>query len=238
MTASCCDTGTFDVVRLRMDALSADAARAGTAHECLLAMARSVAGATIRRTIGDRYLSGMDWTDGVQETLFRVTRCLETCEAQTPAEFGAWVRTIASRTAYQLVARAHRESQHLALSQTHADPLVSDRSSVEALIWPDDCDPIDLPSTLTAQLRALGSISGDAEALLRALRPCRQTQLLLFALSRVTRNQRRVLFLRVAQQLSWPEVARRLRTTTGAVRRRYRRAIDTLRRLTRGMVEH
>ena len=227
------DSPNSRIRRLIADSESQDCAVAVPAIDSLLRIAEKIASPTVRRTLGGRYLVGMDWQDGLQETLWRVAAGLEGCRARTEAEFGAWVRVIAARVTLRMLLRNEREVPTSSLIDTPIALEVSN-GCVDLPTSEPHAPTKPLPSaSLMSQLRRLGVTRQDAESLLRALPGSLATEKLLWTLTKLADGQRQIVCLRLARGMTWRQIADSLRTTMGAARRRFDRAVVTLQRLVR-----
>lgn len=227
------DSPHSSIRQLIVDSESQDGAVAIPAIDTLLRIAEKVASPTVRRTLGGRHLVGMDWQDGLQETLWRVAAGLDGCRALTEAEFGAWVRVIAARVTVRMLSRNKREVPTSSLVDTPAALEVSDGCVDLTTSEPHAVTHPLLSASLMSQLRRLGATRQAAESFLRALPASLATEKLLWALTKVSDEQRLLVFLRLAQRMTWRQVAQSVGTTLGAARRRFDRAMGALQRLVR-----
>jgi RNA polymerase sigma-70 factor, ECF subfamily len=166
----------------------------------------------LARTQIDLHLQGrVDASDVVQETFLDACRDFDHFRGSTPGEWAAWLRKIliynlARVVQRQVVAQKRSARREVSLDQHVA---VMDRSSgrIEAALIGRSSSP-----SSQAQRSELAGRVADQ-------------------LARLSSDYREVLVLRNLEGLPFPEVARRMGRSDGAVRILWVRAIDQLRQL-------
>jgi RNA polymerase sigma-70 factor, ECF subfamily len=163
----------------------------------------------LARTSIDASLQGKaDPSDLVQETFLKAHQHFGQFRGQGEAELTAWLRKILARNLADLV-----RCYHLAEGRR-----TGRERSLEQL--------------LTASSQALDNLLADAAGSPSESAQRREMSVALAnALAELSDEQREVIVLRSLEERDWPEVARRMGRTTGAVRMLWVRALKRLRPL-------
>ena len=163
----------------------------------------------LARTSIDASLQGKaDPSDLVQETFLKAHQHFGQFRGQSEAELTAWLRQILARNLADLVRR-----YHLAESRRSGR-----ERSLEQLL-----------ATSSAALDNLLARVGDSPS--QSAEDRELSVVLANALAELSDEQREVIVLRSLQERDWPEVARRMGRTAGAVRKLWVRALKRLRPL-------
>jgi RNA polymerase sigma-70 factor (ECF subfamily) len=163
----------------------------------------------LARTGIDASLQGKaDPSDLVQETFLKAHQHFDQFRGQGEAELAAWLRQILARSLADLVRRYHLAESRRSGRERSLEQLLA--TSSQAL------------NNLLAG--AAGSPSESAER--REL-----SVVLANALAELSEEQREVIVLRSLEERDWPEVAKRMGRTAGAVRMLWVRALKRLRPL-------
>ena len=163
----------------------------------------------LARTSIDASLQGKaDPSDLVQETFLKAHQHFDQFRGQGEAELTTWLRQILARNLADLVRR-----YHLAESRRSGR-----ERSLEQLL-----------ATSSAALDNLLARVGDSPS--QSAEDRELSVVLANALAELSDEQREVIVLRSLQERDWPEVARRMGRTAGAVRKLWVRALKRLRPL-------
>jgi RNA polymerase sigma-70 factor (ECF subfamily) len=164
------------------------------------------------RLLARTWLDGMvrskaDPSDLVQETLLKAHQGFAAFRGAEESELVAWLRQIMARQVTDLARRLRADRRDIAREQPLDGPLQDKLHDMAASSY--------------------SSIGG-------ALR-CRELGVLLAdALAQLSPARREVIVLRNLEELSWPEVARRMGKSEAAVRKLWARALLALRPLIEG----
>jgi RNA polymerase sigma-70 factor (ECF subfamily) len=163
----------------------------------------------LARTGIDASLQGKaDPSDLVQETFLKAHQHFDQFRGQGEAELTTWLRQILARNLADLVRRYHRaESRRTGRERSLEQLLNASSQALDNLL----ADAAGSPSE-SAQRRELSVVLANA-------------------LAELSDEQREVIVLRSLEERDWPEVARRMGRTAGAVRMLWVRALKRLRPL-------
>jgi RNA polymerase sigma-70 factor (ECF subfamily) len=158
--------------------------------------------------IGERFRAKIDPSDLVQETLIGANRNFAQFRGSSERELLAWLRTILARKLVDFVRRFRpgRDGKPLA-ERGFADVFEESSAALERLLPADDTRPSE-----AAQRREISVLLADA-------------------LARMEPDHREVIVLRNLHELSWEEVARRMKRSNGAARQLWLRALQKIRPL-------
>jgi RNA polymerase sigma-70 factor (ECF subfamily) len=163
----------------------------------------------LARTGIDASLQGKaDPSDLVQETFLKAHQHFGQFRGKSEAELTVWLRQILARNLADLVRRYHlAESRRSGRERSLEQLLNASSEALDNLL----ADAAGSPSE-SAQRRELSVVLANA-------------------LAELSDEQREVIVLRSLEERDWPEVARRMGRTTGAVRMLWVRALKRLRPL-------
>ena len=162
---------------------------------------RLVAGLCLDRAMASK----IDSSDLVQETLLRATERFEEFHGASEAELTAWLRQILARIAVDLGRRYRTVGRQVGRERSLEEMLDGSSRKVHRLAAAGGSTP-----SQAAQRRELGVVLADA-------------------LAGLSQDHREVVVLRNLRQLQWPDVARRMRRSVGAVQMLWTRALKELR---------
>jgi RNA polymerase sigma-70 factor (ECF subfamily) len=161
-----------------------------------------------RTQIGRRFQGKLDAADVVQETFLTAHRCFGQFRGSSEPELLGWLRQILATTLANRVYRHYgTRGRDVTLERQLSDELEQ-----------------------SSQVPHLGLVAPQSSPSQQAARR-EQAVLLADALQRLPAVYREVLILRHWEGLSFPEVARRLERTVGAVEKLWIRALARLRRV-------
>ena len=163
----------------------------------------------LARTGIDASLQGKaDPSDLVQETFLKAHQHFKQFRGRNEVELIAWLRSILARNLADLTRRYHRaESRRVGREHSLEQLLETSSQALDNLL----ADAVTSPSE-SAQRRELSVVLANA-------------------LAELSDEQREVIVLRSLEERDWPEVARRMKRRTGAVRMLWVRALKRLRPL-------
>jgi len=163
----------------------------------------------LARTGIDASLQGKaDPSDLVQETFLKAHQHFKQFRGRNEVELIAWLRSILARNLADLTRRYHRaESRRAGRERSLEQLLETSSQALDNLL----ADAVTSPSE-SAQRRELSVVLANA-------------------LAELSDEQREVIVLRSLEERDWPEVARRMKRRTGAVRMLWVRALKRLRPL-------
>jgi RNA polymerase sigma-70 factor (ECF subfamily) len=163
----------------------------------------------LARTGIDVSLQGKaDPSDLVQEALLKAHQGFGQFRGTTEADLVAWLRQIMARLLVDF-ARRYRlaAARRVGRERSLEDVLAGSAAALGHLVTPDHASP-----SRSAERRELSVVLADA-------------------LAELSDDHRDVIVLRSIEELSWEEVARRMRRSPGAVRMLWARALKLLRPL-------
>ena len=161
-----------------------------------------------RVEIGRRLQAKIDVADVVQETFLEAHRNFGNFRGDSEAEFAGWLRSILSARVSNLV-RHYVTTQGRDLRREQPMEINVDQSSVllDRGLWAQQSSP-----SQAAQRRERGVLLAEA-------------------LDRLPRDYREVVILRHLEELTFPEVAERMKRTVDSVQKLWVRALANLRRM-------
>jgi RNA polymerase sigma-70 factor (ECF subfamily) len=166
----------------------------------------------VARTQIDLHLPArVDPSDLVQETFLEAFRDFGQFAGGTEAELLAWLRRILLHNLAQLVQRQVRAQKRDVRREVSLQRRLADLESSAARMDAALVSPWSSPSA-QAQRREAAALLADQ-------------------LARLSPDHREVIILRNLEGLAFPEVARRMNRTAGAVRALWLRALDRLRQI-------
>lgn len=182
-------------------------AQAGSAEDLgrLLELYRNYLMVLARTRVDSALRPRIDASDVVQETYLEALRDFGQFEGKSERELVAWLRRILVRNIADLVRRHGAQARDWRRQQSLE--LALDRSS-----------------QAVHQALAAGISTPSVQAARRE-----QSVLLADALARLPDDYRQVIILRHLERLSFPEIARRMGRTAGAIRMLWARALEKLR---------
>jgi RNA polymerase sigma-70 factor (ECF subfamily) len=194
---------------LSVDRLLADARRGrGADRERLLGSFRNYL-CLLARTGIDASLQGKaDPSDVVQETLLKAHRAFDQFRGRSEAELAGWLRQILRNVLHDLARRYQATEQRQAERERSLDEMLDASSAALNRILANGGPT---PSE-SAERRELGVVLADA-------------------LAELSSDHREVIVLRSLEEQEWPEVARHMGRSEGAVRMLWARALRQLKPL-------
>lgn len=163
----------------------------------------------LARTGIDASLQGKaDPSDLVQETFLKAHQHFGQFQGRSEAELTAWLRRILARNLADLTRRYHQaESRRTGRERSLEQLLETSSQALDNLLAEAAASPSE-----SAQRRELSVVLANA-------------------LAELSDEQREAIILRSLEERDWPEVARRMGRSTGAVRNLWVRALKRLRPL-------
>jgi len=149
-----------------------------------------------------------DPSDLVQETLLKAHQHFDQFRGQTEAELAVWLRQILARNLVDLVRRYRiATSRKVSREQSLEKMIAESAAALDNLIQNNGSSP-----SAVAQRRELPVVLADV-------------------LAELGEDDREVIILRSIEELPWPQVAKRMKRSEGAVRILWARALKKLRPL-------
>jgi RNA polymerase sigma-70 factor (ECF subfamily) len=149
-----------------------------------------------------------DPSDLVQETLLKAHQHFDQFRGQTEAELAVWLRQILARNLVDLVRRYRMASARQVSREQSLEKMIADSAAaLDNLIENNGSSP-----SAVAQRRELPVVLADV-------------------LAELDVDDREVIILRSIEELSWPQVAKRMKRSEGAVRILWARALKKIRPL-------
>jgi RNA polymerase sigma-70 factor (ECF subfamily) len=166
-----------------------------------------------RIQIGHRLRAKLDASDVVQEVFLRAATRFEQFQGRTEQEFLAWLRKVLASVLTNLVRHYHGAKQRDARLERELDRQLDQTSRV-----------------LRRPLAATGPSPSEQVS--------RKEEAVLFAdaLEQFPDHYRDVTLLRHIEELSFPEIARRMNRSVDSVKKLWPRALARLRQLARGIL--
>ncbi|MBI5760211.1 MAG: sigma-70 family RNA polymerase sigma factor [Planctomycetales bacterium] len=174
----------------------------------LLEMYRNYLSLLARMEVGQRLQRKLDASDLVQETFLDAHRNFANFEGRTEAQFLAWLRTI-------LAGKAANTIRHYIGTQGRDIRLEQELSA-----------SFDLSSLRLDQLATASVASPSQQAIRRE-----QAVMMADTLQRLPEDYREVILLRHWEELSFPEIAARMKRTVDSVEKLWVRALARLRQV-------
>lgn len=191
------------------DQMIADAKREGEqAWGRLLELYRNYLSLLARMEVGQRLQRKLDASDLVQETFLDAHRNFASFEGRTEAQFLAWLRTI-------LAGKVANTIRHYVGTQGRDIRLEQELSA-----------SFDL-SALRLDKLATASVASPSQQAIRR----EQSVLMADMLQRLPEDYREVILLRHWEELSFPDIARRMKRTVDSVEKLWVRALARLRQV-------
>jgi RNA polymerase sigma-70 factor (ECF subfamily) len=193
---------------LPVNRLLAGARRRGADRERLLESFRNYLRLLARTGIDASLQGKADPSDVVQEALLKAHQSFDQFRGQSEAELAAWLRQILRNVLHDLLRRYQAAGQRQVSRERPLEEVLDASSAALNRLL---AGPGPTPSE-SAERRELGVVLADA-------------------LAELSGDHREVLVLRSLEEREWPEVARRMGRSEGAVRMLWARALKQLKPL-------